>query len=197
MVNLAMYDFLKNSTYAVLDPLQNVIHTLPRSGKSEFASMSRINEARWSSCHEVVMYLLQHSGRTEAYFQRAALNEPSTRLTQLRLLDFAQIVNIFSNLILRVEANSNLYSNALLACADALHRLGQLRVIENRSFGTECLTRRFASTADFADIVATSILSAQGHDHLEDFRDLAPTQCFSGVGLNKGLFPFAQISELG
>jgi hypothetical protein len=182
-VNLAMCDFLENSRYAIFDPLQKVTHALPRDGKSEFASMPRINAARRLPCYEV-------------YFQRAALNESSRCLIQLRRLDLAEIVNISPNLILRVEGNPNLYSEAFSTHADALHRLGQLRVTDYRSLAPECLTKRFTSTADFAHIVAMYAFSPQGHDHLRGFPKSSSDAMFRGGWAKQRIFSLCTIFRI-
>jgi hypothetical protein len=195
-VNLALSDFLHNPLHKILDALQKVLQALPRGARSQFTSVPRINETRWLSCREVVMYLVQHAPEIEAYFQRAGLREMRWRLLMLKLPDLAQILNIFSNLILRVEGNSNVYSDVFPAYADALHLLGQLPMTDVRNLASYCLKKRFTETANFSHIVATYVLSPQGHNHLQQFPRFSSYVNSVVVWAKQGLLQLCEIFRI-
>jgi hypothetical protein len=85
----------------------------------------------------------------------------------LGISDLPQVFTIFSTVILRIEANSAIYSEVFPELANALLELEQIPTNRYRKFVTNYLLRRFTLTAAFSHVVATYMLSPHGRGHIQ------------------------------
>jgi hypothetical protein len=170
-LNLAMTDFLKssiNSQPSILQLLQTIIQALPKGFTSPFHTMPRLNEARWLSCGDVIMYLLLSHEKIETYFVEKRLEHARSCLQTLHIPDLAQVFTIFTAFLFRLESNSAVYSQVFPTFAHALSEFEHLPNNRYRSRASLCLCGRFGRTADFSHIVAIYLLSPVGRKHIRE-----------------------------
>jgi hypothetical protein len=168
--NLGTHDFLNSGDPSILSQLQLVVKSLPRGSGSPFHSLPRINETRWLSCGETVMFILQHYSAIEGYLSEKNFDVAVSALRMLTITDLAQVLNLLSLLIVRIEGNSTTYNQVFPAFASAIWELEHLPGNRYSQSVVRFLTGRLTSTTDFSWIVATYLLSPSGHHHIRQFQ---------------------------
>jgi hypothetical protein len=116
------------------------------------------------------MIMLQHYFEIKTYLFEKSLNVAVSALRTLTIPDLAQVLNLLSVLIVRIEGNSRIYNQVFPAFAAAVWELEHLQGNGYSQSVVRVLTARLTSTTNFSYIVATYLLSPPGHYHLRQCR---------------------------